>query len=431
MLNSNIKVLFITHSYPSEASANVLCDDKIIQELIKKNIFDITVLSYRFNYQPKKQMINNIKIHRFSRSFWWNIYTWARHQKSSWKTKIIFLIDRFLLRFKQFITIPIFPIYQPFAILLYYINACCLMKKENFDLIISEHNGLDTLMTGYLLKKKFPKIKFMPIFWDALSGGFKEKYLPVKFSKYRKQKLELKIFKVADKIIAMDSHKEHLLRIIKNEEILNKIKFLNIPYFIKNNDVPKTEQEVLLPITNKHIVFAGNLWQRNPEYFIKVLSLCKLSNVTLWLISGSKKSDYINQMAKKYQVDIKYLDFVPHDKLINILYQASFLLNFGVTNPNAISGKIFEYMGFGKPIISTYAIDNEACIPYLKKYPISLLLDEKNNNIEEQAKVLKKFIEENIDKRVSYEEIAPIFYKNTPQAYVEEINKLLTENKNG
>ena len=118
---------------------------------------------------------------------------------------------------------------------------------------------------------------------------------------------------------------------------------------------------------------------------------------------------------------------MPHDKLINILKQASFLLNFGVSNPNAISGKIFEYMGFGKPIISTYSIDNEACIPYLKKYPLSFLIDEREKNISKQAIALKKFIEENIDKKVSYEEIAPLFYKNTPQAYVEEINKLLKE----
>ena len=425
---SKKKILFIIQSYPSERSANVLCDEKIMLELIKNNIYDIHVLCYRYNFQCKEEKINGINVHRFSRGLLWNLYTWARYQKNNFKTKMVFLIDRILLRIKEFITIPIFPIYQPFAILLYYYHACHLMKKEKFDFVIAEHNGLDTLMTGYLLKKKYPKIKFMPIFWDALSGGFKVKYLPTKFSQNRKERLELKVFNLADKIIAMESHQEHLKKVIKNQKILDKIKFLNIPYLVNySNNVFKNQLNILLPDTKKYIVFAGNLWQRNPEYFINVLSKCKFNNITLLLISPSKKADYIKQLANEYEVDVKYLYYLPHDKLINILMQASFLLNFGVSNPNAISGKIFEYMGFGKPIISTYAIDNEACIPYLKKYPLSFLLDEREKDISKQAIALQKFIEENIDKKVSYEEIAPLFYKNTPQAYVEEINKLLKE----
>lgn len=424
---NKLKILFSIQSYPSENSANGLCDEKLIEELMKSNIYEIHVLCYRYNFQPKYEIVNGVIVHRFSKGVWWNIYTWARHQKKSWVTQIIFLMDRVILRFKQFITIPIYPHTNWFISWLGYVYASKLQKKYKFDIVVTEHNALATTITGYLLKKKFPEIQFMPIFWDALSGGFKVKYLPVRFSQYRKERLELKIFKRADKIIAMESHNKHLQKTMKNNYMLNKIVFLNIPYFIEQDDKFLKKEDIVLPTECKYIIFAGNLWQRNPEYFIKVLAKCELTNVTLLVISASKKSVYMKQLAYKYNINIQYLDFLQHDKLINVLKQASFLLNFGVTNSNAISGKIFEYMGFGKPIISTYSIDNEACIPFLKKYPLSFLLDEREQNIEKQAIALRKFIEDNLDKKVSYEEIAPIFYKNTPKSYVREINKLITK----
>ena len=82
-------------------------------------------------------------------------------------------------------------------------------------------------------------------------------------------------------------------------------------------------------------------------------------------------------------------------------------------------------MGFGKPIISTYSIDNEACLPYLKKYPLAFVVDERQSDSQPQAQALRQFIEQSAHKRVPYEQIAPLFYANTPDAYVEEIDKLL------
>lgn len=100
------------------------------------------------------------------------------------------------------------------------------------------------------------------------------------------------------------------------------------------------------------------------------------------------------------------------------------MLNIGVNTPSAISGKIFEHMYYGKPIISTYSIDNEACIPYLAKYPLSYMIDEIITDLESQAKKLNLFIEEYKNKRISAENIINEFYLNTLNAFINIIEEL-------
>ncbi len=417
------KILFIIQSYPVEKSANVLCDTQIIHALLEMGKYEIHVLGSRYWGQPAEDIFQGVHVHRISRGWWQYVIDQNTNKAQTKLTKLILMVNRICLRIKQILTIPIYPYFCPITILIYYFRACKLMQREHFDLVIAEHHGLDRLMAGYLLKKKFPQVKFMPIFWDALSGGFSPKYLPKFFSLKRRKNLELKIFKTADKVIAMQSHEQHIRSCFDSTLILKKVIFLNIPYFVK----PKLNRKSIYHLSTHvcNIVFAGNLWERNPEPLFQILHKCNISNVKIWIISGSRRKAHIESLAHTYHIDTQYLDFVPHSKLGELLTQSSILLNFGVKNPNAISGKIFEYMGFGKPIISTYSIDNEACIPYLQKYPLSFLLDERKADDPTQIAQLRAFIEQNANKYVPYEQIAPLFYANTPQAYVEEINNLL------
>jgi hypothetical protein len=81
-------------------------------------------------------------------------------------------------------------------------------------------------------------------------------------------------------------------------------------------------------------------------------------------------------------------------------------------------------MLYRKPIISTYSINNEACIPYLQKYPLSLLLDELNIDLESQIITLNNFIYKNINKRVDIDIIEKNFVLNKPDTFVRTIMKL-------
>ncbi len=416
------KILFIIGPYPHYKSANVLCDEKIIFELINTNLYDVHILCSRLKFQSKEEIKDGVTIHRFSKGFWWDIYIWATRQKNSWKIKIIFFINKIFLRIKEIITIPFFPIYQPFTSMLYYFKACHLVKKENFDMVIVEHNGIDTLMAGYLLKKKFLKIKFMPIFWDPLSCGIPVKYLPIWYSKSKKIKLEEKIFRIADSIIIMQSYEQKLKQLYFNTHLWEKIKILDIPSFARN------QKENILVTKNNNITvcFAGSISNRNIEFLAGVLEQTKLKNIKLLVVAQELYKTRIDRLKEQYSnLNIQFESYMPHEELLKLFEEVDFFVNLGVNSNTMVASKIFEYMSFGKPIISTYRQDDDANIQYLRKYPLSCFIDERNKKIEEQAQFLKKFIEKNENERVCYEEIAAIFYKNTPQAYVEEITRLL------
>ena len=195
------KILFTIQWYPAKDSANVLCDDKIIQELLKTDNYEIHCLVYRPNGMAEFEILNEVRIHRFSRGLYFRYYLWAIENKS----KIGAAINRIILRIKQILTIPIYPCYEPLATLTYAKEAKKLHKKEKFDIVISEHHGFDTLYAGHTLKKYDPNIKFIPILWDPFTGKEPAKYLPKGYAEKKLLHSESKILSNADCIIAMRS----------------------------------------------------------------------------------------------------------------------------------------------------------------------------------------------------------------------------------
>lgn len=101
-------------------------------------------------------------------------------------------------------------------------------------------------------------------------------------------------------------------------------------------------------------------------------------------------------------------------------------MNIGVRESNAISGKIFEYMSFGRPIISTYFIDNEACIPFLKKYPLGLMVDERLS-VESNVAKVANFLQLHKNQYADFEIVKNLFPKCLASSYVSIIDDLFNE----
>ena len=83
--------------------------------------------------------------------------------------------------------------------------------------------------------------------------------------------------------------------------------------------------------------------------------------------------------------------------------------------------KIFEYMSYGKPIISTAPISNEPCMKYLKTYPLSLVVDENNNSLDCNVEIVESFILNNCCKHCDSENLKEIYALNTPKAFYDTI----------
>lgn len=416
-----IKVLFIIQSYPSEKSANVLCDTNIMKTFIKSNNYEVHCLCSKYSNQKSEEIIDGVHVHRVNRGLWWKLYSEAQFRNKK-NGKYMIKINRLIMRIKQFIFIPLFPVYEPIFLYQMKKESVKLFDKEKFDVVFAEYNGLETIYAGWQLKCN-RNILFIPIFWDSMSGGFRPKYLPSRYVDKRKYILEKKILYDCDQAIMMLSHRKHILKLYENESVLiDKIKFLDIPYLTIN----KMCSSPVFDKTKINIVFAGNMHHRNPCYFFKVLKESALDNIVVHFITKVEDHRKIKEDAKEYNISIKLYDYMDHDILVNYLDDADILLNFGVDNPNAISGKIFEYIGFMKPIISTYSIDNEAAIRVLNKYPCSLLLDERKNPKEYQYSILELLDFSKIV-NVNEDSIKKTFKDNMPEAYLMYLETILKE----
>lgn len=422
------KLLFIIQSYPSERSANVRCDEKVMKELLSTGTYEIHCLTYQYEWQPLKEEINGFHIHRFRKSPMWDIYTWARHHTEKRLAKIIMKLNRVSLRIKQFVTIPIYPCYEPINSRLYARAAVKLNKREHFDMVLAEHHGYDTLYAGHILKSKLGEnIKFIALLWDPFTGKSNPKYLPKAYAEKRIIKSEKKVLSNADAIVAMKSsesyHKEHSV----NKSYYHKYHFLDIPGIVPPNPVHEKSGFIKEGMIN--ILYSGllNLTYRDPTFIVETISKSKFSEQInlIFLCSGDDAVRKLHDLRITFKGNMIIHGYVEGDVFSAVMQHADIFLNIGGENPYMVPSKIFGYMSYGKPIISTYSIEDDASKLYLEKYPLSLNVNINDDDPEAQSKRVDDFLGKNRFGKVPFDEVKALFPQNTPAAYAELIDSLL------
>lgn len=416
------RVLFTIQWHPSVYSANALCDQKIIDILSSDDDYDITCLAYRPFGALKEEKDRNVNTIRFVKSLWWNIKVDSRG-KNTRIDGVVCLLDKMITRLFQVLTIPIFPITEPFAYLKFARKALEIQEKEHFDIVISEYHGLDSLHAGKAIKSKYNSTKYIAILWDSFTGKEPAKYLPKWYSDWKMEKAEERELGCADKIIVMESSRAYHENNSTHKTYYNKIQYLDIPGIVKP---PVSSRKSNLIKQNKiNVIYAGilSLPDRDPEYIIKAIASTRKANDInlIFLCTGSGKQK-LRALSNEYP-NITISGFVDKDELVSIYNDSDILLNFGGPNPNMVPSKVFEYLSYGKPIISTYYIDNEASLKYLEKYPYSLCIDQRlpiNNAI----KKLDVFLDEILGKRLPFENIKETYKNNTPEMFKKMIDEL-------
>ena len=398
---------------------------KIINQLAKNKNYEIYVLAYDDGGKKFYEQINGIKVFRFTRSLFFSKMVQASHNKAKWSSKYILRLNRILLRIKQLICIPIYPCYEPFVARQFAHNALELQQKFNFDLILAEYHGYETLYAGYFVKSRCPQVKFMPILWDPLTGSVAAKYLPRFHDRWKKERSAAKIFGKADQIIAMKSSQAYHEKNSIQKPYYPKIRYLDLPGIVRpcmrEGDAPFIEKDKI------NIVYAGVLTypDRDPKQILQVLNQTKYAKqINIIFFSIGNGIARAEEQKKDFQGTIHVSGYVDQATLECVYSKADVLLNLGGPNPFATPSKLFTYMSYGKPIISTYYIDNESSYQYLQQYRNGLCLDLRKAEpvmVEE----LEAFLDQRLGTLVPFEEVAELYSANTPGEYVRIIESLL------
>ncbi len=400
------RVLVLLGRYFPKASANSICTQNIL-DLLPKEKYDIEIICYKDGLNTN----TGYKVSKISRGLIHNL-DYKFESKSDRISGVLRKCCTLLIKAKLLPFLFVWPWADPIFTYKVYRKAEELNAICAFDYVLSIHMPISSLIVGNKLKKKHNSIKYIPVFWDSLSGGVPISLFSKEWNLNKKLKWERKLLKNADKIVVMESSRLHHLKYSKMFDYYTKFIYLDIPLLVCHNT-----RDYISPFNKEkiNVVFCGtaNFPMRNIEYFgILAKNIENIDNRIMFYVIG--KCNCTNYFTS---TNITYLQEIPHDKLPPYIACSDVLLNFGVKTPSAISGKIFEYMAYAKPIISTYSIAEEACIPYLKKYPVSLLIDENDVNYESQARKIVDFINYSVNKKIDIVEIRNIFKNNMPETF--------------
>lgn len=399
------RVMFLLDNYMPNSSPNGVCVENI-SKCLAQNGCEVSIVCFKIPGEPEIEIQDNITIHRVCDS---GVF----HKNTK--------IDAIKFYFKWFIPSR-YPITERKEVTKQlYEGADQLLSIKKYDVVICVHLPIETLIAGVYLKEKYPNTIFISYMLDSLSGGFIPRFLPEKFTRKRKLIWENNIFEKLDHVILMSSSKNHHNQYSLIETWIDKAIYLDVPLLMKKSISCYNKSNY----DKTTITFCGLLNDpyRHVKHFIEIAKKCKHYN---FIFAGSSNIEIeLLQAQNETESNIVYLGLVQHSKIEKILSESDILLNLGVAVPSAISGKIFEYMSYGKPIVSTYFIDNEACIPYLNKYRLGLLIDERCGSIEQQAEVFCNFVEQVKGKRIDYETVEKTFYLNTPQAFIDTLSKIV------
>lgn len=374
-----MRVLIITNYCFKSKSANGYCIENIISSLCN---YDIKIDVVSFNSYAEKYELNS-KVHIY--------YVRNRvFKKYNLFTKVVQgIINRIAAKF-----------IDPDTNILYKKKAIRVLqelcKKNQYDCIISSLGGRTAVQLGLYIKKQ-TGVKWISVYMDP-PVKFNHIYQNDKpyYSKCLKQDEE--ILETCDKFF----FEENIYNKMISDRFANKFIKIGIPLIVKrqNCDIKKNVERI-------KIAYFGTLSinMRNPKYTIDFFSDFDFIQLDFY---GDKATE---NLVDKYKAsNTRYCGNISHEQIGEYIAKYDYLLNIGNVNFVQIPSKIYDYMTYRKPIINIVKI-GDPTIKTIKdyKYGISLIENDKRNRIR-----FMKFIKSEIS-APTYEELAKIFYINTPE----------------
>lgn len=388
-------VLFLLDYYLPNASANGICASKVIQKFLEEGI-QVSVVCYRGESICRMGGATE------------EVYSIASHLPKRKGSHKVFYYLKWLFAKKRLpyenkrIGEELFGLAEN------------IVAKNAVDTVVCIHLPIETLLVGKRLKDKYSHLNVVAYMLDSLSGGFLPRWLPAAFCRRKKINWENKNLNRFDKVILMESSRPHHEKYSKSVNWYKENSvFLDVPALVASSRTSgkKNEREEIV------VCFLGTMAPgvRSPYAFLDILfNIVDLKMKVLFI--GKNSCDVSKYITRSGNIHVDAKGELPYAMAQEYLDEADFLLNLGNVNPNLVPSKIFEYMAYGKPIISTYTCENDSSLQYLRKYPAVHLVDEKEKDRTALAERLETFIKAHRNANISTASIEQYFYKNTPMA---------------
>jgi glycosyltransferase involved in cell wall biosynthesis len=240
-------------------------------------------------------------------------------------------------------------------------KACQIIEDEGIKHIITTSPPHSTQLIGLKLKRKYTEIKWLTDLRDPWTNiYYYDQFYPTFISRMIDRKYEDKVLNSADKIITVGkSLKEHFATKIRGNK--NKIEIIT-------NGFDEEDFEGLIPVSYAKLTisYIGTL---SDVYPIKGFldSLCKLrekgTDFNLKFIGTISPNQKETILSKIDESSVEIVPYVNHKEAIRYMLNTNLLLLIipdHQSNKSIITGKIFEYIASGKPVLCVGPVDGDA-----------------------------------------------------------------------
>lgn len=257
-----------------------------------------------------------------------------------------------------------------------------LLKQNHFYFVLSSAPPIGPHIVAYEIKKKYPKIKWIVDMRDAL-------WSPNYPSNMRKNLIKFIKNIISKGDILLSVSKPQLEEYINLTS--NKLRYLELRNGYDFEYIESNKEK-----NNKFIImYTGNFYTgRKPDNFFEAVKLLvkndKINNFAIEIIGNSAPINIPGEI-RNY---IKIITKMPYNELISYVREKADLLL--MISPSDIekgcyTGKLFDYVGIGKPILGLVPKDDVAA-DLIKETHIGYIAE--NENIKDIETVLKSAYED-------------------------------------
>lgn len=254
-----------------------------------------------------------------------------------------------------------------------------LLKEEKFDIIFAPAPPYTDFRIGAKLKQEFD----IPLILDYRDAWFDDglSFYPTPVHRWIVKKMERKVLHSSNKIIAYTRQiKEHIL---KHYPFISPDEIAIIPHGYDEEDF-NIEFQSTKPINKLRITYSGAFYEeRTPKFFLKAVEKLfyerpDIENQVEFMFVGNFPKYYYHKIQKgKLKSSFVFTGYVDHKTNIKHLLDSDvlWLMIRHSKNPHLYAtGKLFEYIGTGKPILALVP-KNGAAAQILKDYKASFLVE--------------------------------------------------------
>lgn len=399
--------------------------------VVMKNIIDAIMGEYHIDIISLQQRFDDVKTYQgiriqYIKSYPYYMFMFREKRLKSKKGFISFLYGALTLgiRIFSFIT-RLISMSATNVVLTNGIrhNMNRMLQEKSYDYMLCIARPFEAFVAALPLAEKYRNTQFIGYQVDNFVTGEDHNY-PSFLMKRRNQKRKEILnscAKLFSRYFMLESIYRHEAIFLENEM---SVKSIGMPLLIEKR---KISEEVLETRQNKNritFVYAGSLLQffRPPQDSLDImLKITKKLDICVDLYQRGDCNDILAAYEKQSERMIVNHGTVGIEQCYQAMMQGDILFAISNYAGDQISGKTFEYMSSGKPIIYFYYSEHDMNANLFEEYGLSLCVRIDSGQVEKNADRVIEFAKMAVGKTVPFEEVKRKFARYTPERIVEEL----------